>query len=62
MNYKHGQVQDHYAEANKILSEAWSDSIDDKLHDENAKLHAVKTAIERLIRANIEKMYIHRAP
>lgn len=60
MNYKHGQVQETYAEANKILNEAWSDSIDDRALDENAKLHALKTAVERLIRANIEKMEIAR--
>lgn len=60
MSYLHREVQDLYTEANKCLDRAWSNSIDDELINENAKLQALKTAVERLIQANIEKMNIAR--
>lgn len=60
MSYLHREVQDLYIEANKCLDRAWSNSIDDELHEENAKLQALKTAVDRLVQANIEKMDIAR--
>lgn len=60
MSYLHREVQDLYKEANLCLDRAWSSSIDDDFIIENAKLHALHTAVERLIKANIEKMNIAR--
>lgn len=58
----HRAVHDLYKEANSILNDAWSDSIDENIYMENAKLIALKTATERLLKANKEKIDFHRAP
>lgn len=58
----HREVQDLYIEANKALDAAWRDSINEDIYTENAKLIALKTAVERLLKANIEKVDYHRAP
>ena len=60
MSYLHREVQDLYKVANHCLDRAWSNSIDDELIIENAQLHALHTAVERLIKANLEKMNIAR--
>ena len=58
----HREVHDLYKEAHTLLSDAWSDSIDENIYMENARLIALKTAAERLLKANLEKIDYHRAP
>jgi len=58
----HREVHDLYKEASHLLNDAWSDSVDDNIYMENARLIALKPAAERLLKANLEKIEYHKAP